>query len=901
MASNSVLTSLTTEHLAEKTRKLVLDEALDVFAGCLPAGRGRMALARVMAAVWNLSAAAVEGYVQTAPAFELSRDTLTIGRVQMPLAADGKRSRRFYRTKQSLRLMEQICVCIKNREPMLLVGETGCGKTTVIQYVAELMGQELVVLNMNEQTQCSDLVGGFKPVDLRQLAIPLYNRCCELFNALFMDNKHPTFKPSLKNALDSENYKKLVARFRNFVAFASSKITKAKEQSQQAGRATDKYERWSVVLEEYLASVLIFEKKVQQVEDSFAFSFVPGALVDAIEKGKWVLLDELNLAPGEVLQRLSGLLEGVSSSLVLSERGDVTPIRRHPNFRIFAAMNPATDVGKKALAPSVRNRFSEFYVDELTDKTDLELIVRSALESSPQNDVAVASRIVEFYLLARAKAETQLVDGGNKSPRYSLRTLCRALDFVNHADDMKLTFRVALFEGLCMSFLTMLDIPSQQIMRKLIQETVFFGGEVVSMYPSRNPGGSNTHKDDFVLVNRYWLPRGESECVDLSQERNGQPPRFILTESVKNRLDDLCRAVLMHTCPVLLQGPTSSGKTSMITYLAALTGHRCVRINNHEYTDLQDYTGIYVSSPTGQLVFHEGLLVEALRNGYWVILDELNLAPSEVLEALNRLLDDNRELYIPETNTVVRPHPNFMLFATQNPPGKYGGRKVLSRAFRNRFLEMHVEDLPAEELQVIIQKRSRVCERFAREMIQVMQRLQIERMNSNVFAGKDGFITPRDLLRWGSRCPNSSEDLAYHGYLLLAERLRREDERAKVKSVIEEVCKVKIDLEEFYLRDAIIDRMMDSSENEKTQLWNLETLKRLRAEIQETYASDRAIPSGLKSIAITGTLQKMFKMIGLCLHYDEPVLLVGGTGCGKTTAVQLVAQALRQRLVILNW
>ena len=94
---------------------------------------------------------------------------------------------------------------------------------------------------------------------------------------------------------------------------------------------------------------------------------------------------------------------------------------------------------------------------------------------------------------------------------------------------------------------------------------------------------------------------------------------------------------------------------------------------------------------------------------------------------------------------------------------------------------------------------------------------------------------------------------------------------------------------------------MHSPENEKTQLWNLETLKRLRAEIQETYASDRAIPSGLKSIAITGTLQKMFKMIGLCLHYDEPVLLVGGTGCGKTTAVQLVAQALRQRLVILNW
>ena len=29
---------------------------------------------------------------------------------------------------------------------------------------------------------------------------------------------------------------------------------------------------------------------------------------------------------------------------------------------------------------------------------------------------------------------------------------------------------------------------------------------------------------------------------------------------------------------------------------------------------------------------------------YWIILDELNLAPSEVLEALNRLLDDNRSV-----------------------------------------------------------------------------------------------------------------------------------------------------------------------------------------------------------------------------------------------------------------
>jgi midasin len=32
-----------------------------------------------------------------------------------------------------------------------------------------------------------------------------------------------------------------------------------------------------------------------------------------------------------------------------------------------------------------------------------------------------------------------------------------------------------------------------------------------------------------------------------------------------------------------------------------------------------------------------------------VILDELNLARSEILENLNRLLDENNELFLPET------------------------------------------------------------------------------------------------------------------------------------------------------------------------------------------------------------------------------------------------------------
>lgn len=82
----------------------------------------------------------------------------------------------------------------------------------------------------------------------------------------------------------------------------------------------------------------------------------------------------------------------------------------------------------------------------------------------------------------------------------------------------------------------------------------------------------------------------------------------------------------------------------------------------------------------------EGVLIDAMRKGYWIILDELNLAPTDVLEALNRLLDDNRELFIAETQEVVKAHPRFMLFATQNPPGLYGGRKVPSINFKSYHL-----------------------------------------------------------------------------------------------------------------------------------------------------------------------------------------------------------------------
>jgi len=352
---------------------------------------------------------------------------------------------------------------------------------------------------------------------------------------------------------------------------------------------------------------------------------------------------------------------------------------------------------------------------------------------------------------------------------------------------------------------------------------------------------------------------------------------YVLTKTICEHLKNLARAVFVQKYPVLLQGPTSSGKTSLVEYLATITQHRFVRINNHEHTDLQEYFGSYVTDSSGKLVFQEGILVEAVRKGYWIVLDELNLAPSDVLEALNRLLDDNRELFVPELQVTVKPHPHFMLFATQNPPGIYGGRKVLSRAFRNRFMELHVDDIPDDELCQILEKRCQIPGSYAGKMVEVMKDLQRHRQSSKVFAGKHGFITPRDLFRWADRHGNGYEELARDGYMLLAERLRNTKEKEIVQQTLEKHMRVKIDI---------------------GQLHAIENSERLHA-AQECLNSQVSTVSFGK-IVWTRSMKRLFNLVVHCIQHSEPVLLVGETGSGKTMICQLLALLSRQRLHILN-
>jgi midasin len=868
-------------------------EAFDCFAGSL---RSETAQSKVMACVAEELHIDPQRRVHLlkdrevrlqVPAKNVGSGSIQIGRAKLAKHKVTKRTgtnRPFSTNNYTLRLLEKIAVAVDRQEPLLLVGETGTGKTTCIQYLAEQLGRKLVAFNLSQQSESGDLLGGFKPVNVRSLVIPLKDEFDDIFDTTFSRKKNQRFIEMLGKRVAKGEWKRVCTLWREALKMvdAARKTHESQTSSPDPDGEQPKKKRKTDSLpanfptarwEKFATDLYDLEAQLANGSEAFAFSFLEGNIVKAVRNGDWILLDEINLASSDTLEALTDLLGGGpdgNPSILLTETGNVERVVAHPNFRVFAAMNPATDVGKKDLPPGIRSRFTELYVESPDgDEKSLRNIVEKYLgaESGDPAILRVAQDVTTLYLKIQEMAKShRLVDGADQKAHFSLRTLTRTLSYAREIAPLR-TLRRALYEGFHMSFLTFLGKASEDLVAPLITQHLFPQKGMLKTelgQPLRQPSDGRS----YIQQGHYWLRQG----VHLVEEQ----PHYIITPFVQRNMNNLIRAASTRRYPVLIQGPTSSGKTSMIEYLAKKSGNKFVRINNHEHTDLQEYLGSYISGADGKLVFQEGILVKALREGHWIVLDELNLAPTDVLEALNRLLDDNRELLIPETQEVVRPHDDFMLFATQNPAGLYGGRKVLSRAFRNRFLELHFDDIPVEELTEILHRRTMIPESWCKRIVKVYQELSTLRQENRIFEQKS-FATLRDLFRWAQRKADTIQDLAVNGYMLLAERVRKEEERVAVKKVMETVMskngpKVTIDVDKMFTEDA----------------WS---------GIARLSANKTGADTG---VVWTRAMRRLFVLVAHALRNNEPVLLIGETGCGKTTVCQMLADEYKKQLHILN-
>lgn len=199
----------------------------------------------------------------------------------------------------------------------------------------------------------------------------------------------------------------------------------------------------------------------------------------------------------------------------------------------------------------------------------------------------------------------------------------------------------------------------------------------------------------------------------------------------------------------LLVGDTGLGKSSLVVQLAAHLNRPLRRMNLHGESDTtvllgRDYPGIN-SDGTRCMEYREGPLVEAVRRGYWFLIDEIDAALQPVLFVLQQLLEDGGKLVIEDTQgTVVTPHPHFRLFATGNSVGIAGQHKLLYSGTMSRMNEatldrfgvvIHVEQMQeASERDVIKRAVPNLDDDFIAGIIkianEVRKNLQNDRLTS---------------------------------------------------------------------------------------------------------------------------------------------------------------------------
>lgn len=140
--------------------------------------------------------------------------------------------------------------------------------------------------------------------------------------------------------------------------------------------------------------------------------------------------------------------------------------------------------------------------------------------------------------------------------------------------------------------------------------------------------------------------------------------------------------------PVFVTGLSGNGKTTMIEQVCAKLGRECFRVNIVAETDEDDLFGGF-RLVNGDMVWHDGAVVSAMKRGAVLLLDEIDLG-SDKLMCLQSVLE-GKGVFLKKINQWVSPEPGFTIFATANTKGKgsddgrFIGTRVMNEAMLDRF------------------------------------------------------------------------------------------------------------------------------------------------------------------------------------------------------------------------
>jgi nitric oxide reductase NorQ protein len=138
--------------------------------------------------------------------------------------------------------------------------------------------------------------------------------------------------------------------------------------------------------------------------------------------------------------------------------------------------------------------------------------------------------------------------------------------------------------------------------------------------------------------------------------------------------------------PLLLKGPTGTGKSRFVEFMAHRLNKELITISCHEETSSTDLIGRYIIKGA-ETIWLDGPLTTAVKKGAIIYLDEIAEARPDVIVAIHPLTDHRRELFIDKLGETVKAHEDFMLVASFNP-GYQKGFKELKPSTRQRFVAL---------------------------------------------------------------------------------------------------------------------------------------------------------------------------------------------------------------------
>ncbi len=174
---------------------------------------------------------------------------------------------------------------------------------------------------------------------------------------------------------------------------------------------------------------------------------------------------------------------------------------------------------------------------------------------------------------------------------------------------------------------------------------------------------------------------------------------FIEKEPYYEQVGDevaLFEAAYSSQLPVLLKGPTGTGKTRFMEHMAWRLKRPLITVSCHDDLTAADLVGHYLIT-NNETVWVDGPLAKAVRCGGICYLDEVVEARKDTTVVIHPLADDRRILPMEKRGELLQAPKEFVLALSYNP-GYQSVLKELKQSTRQRFVAIEFK-YPAPELE----------------------------------------------------------------------------------------------------------------------------------------------------------------------------------------------------------